>query len=190
MVIVWGTINAGKVDEVPGQLFHVMTQFGHVYYIPLIPTGSFVVLEKTADGGFRGAPIPLSFKSILTGWLRGGSIVAILGSIVATAIMLLDPKAAPYAWILPVLIGLAAVIALILSYQLQFFTAASYERAKELAQHVGLSDTGLLMLEVSYGRLTAEQADAELARREEQLANENPVPAQLADSQPAAQWGH
>jgi hypothetical protein len=192
MVIVWGTINAGKVDEVPGQLFHVMTQFGHVYYIPLIPTGSFVVLEKTADGGFRGAPIPLSFKSILAGWLRGGSIVAILGSIVATAIMLLDPKAAPFAWILPVLIGLAAVTALILSYQLRFFTEATYERAKELAQHAGLSDTGLLMLEVSYGRLTAEQADAELARREEQLATANsdvPVAAQLADPQPAGEWG-
>jgi hypothetical protein len=74
MVIIWGSTNAGKVDEVPGGMFHVMTQFGHLYYIPLIPTGSYIVLEKTADGGFRGAPIPISFKSILAGWLRGGSM--------------------------------------------------------------------------------------------------------------------
>jgi len=176
---------------VPGKLFHVMTQFGHVYYIPLIPTGSFVVLEQTADGGFRGAPIPLSFKSILAGWIRGGSIVAILGSIVATLIMVFDPKMPPYSWVGPVLIGLAAVAAIILSYKLRLFTEASYERAKQLAQHVGLSDMGMLMLEVSYGRLSAAQAEAELARRDEQLARETaeaPIPAQLAYPQPAGQW--
>ena len=31
MVIIWGTTHAGKVDEVPG-MFHVVTQFGHLYY--------------------------------------------------------------------------------------------------------------------------------------------------------------
>ena len=191
MVIVWGTINAGKVDEVPGKLFHVVTRFGHVYYIPLIPTGSYVVLQETADGGFQGAPIPLSFKSILAGWIRGGSIVAILISVVTTAVMLLDAKMPPYSWVGPALIGVVAVAALTLSYKLRFFTEASYERAKELAQRVGLSDMGMLMLEVSYGRLTAAQAEAELARREEQLAKENaeaPIPAQLAYPQPAGQW--
>jgi|GEM_PF-1472004 hypothetical protein len=183
MVIVWGTTNAGKVEEVPGGMFHVITQFGHVYYIPLIPTGSFVVFEKTADGGFRGAPIPMSFKSILAGWVRGGSIVAILASVVAVPIMLSDARNAPSAWI-PVLIGISAIAALILSYKLKFFTEASYERAKELAQHAGLSDMGLIMLEVSYGRMTAEQADAELARREQQAAAQSaqaPIAAQLAD---------
>ena len=46
MVIVWGTLEAGKVDEVP-KLFHVETRFGHVYYLPLIPLGSVAVFEKT-----------------------------------------------------------------------------------------------------------------------------------------------
>ncbi len=180
MVIIWGTTNAGKVDQVPGGLFHVVTRFGHVYYIPLIPTASYVVFEELADGGFNGSQIPLSFKSILAGWLRGGSIVTILGSIAATAIMVLDKKVAPGAWIMPVVIGCLATVVLVLSKKLKFFTEASYERAKELAQHAGLNDTGLLMLEVSYGRLTAEQADAELSRREQQLAAQQaPVQAQL-----------
>ena len=64
MVIIWGTTHAGKVDEVPG-MFHVVTQFGHLYYIPLIPTGSYIVLDKHSDGGFRGVSIPISFKSWL-----------------------------------------------------------------------------------------------------------------------------
>ena len=183
MVIVWGTTNAGKVDQVPGGMFHVVTRFGHVYYIPLIPTASYVVLQELGDGEFNGAQIPLSFKSILAGWLRGGSIVAILGSIVALAIMVIGNKG-PGQWTLPVVIGFVATVVLVLSYKLKYFTEASYERAKELAQHAGLNDTGLLMLEVSYGRLTAAQADAELARREEQPAAQHPpapVQAQLVD---------
>jgi hypothetical protein len=181
MIIIWGTTNAGKVDEVPGGMFHVVTSFGHVYYIPLVPTASYVVLEKTPDGGFRGAPIPMSFKSILAGWLRGGSIVAMLGSAVAVPFMLSDAQSAPLTW-KPVLIGAMAVVTLILSYKLKFFTEASYERAKELAQHIGLTETGLMMLEVTYGRLTAEQADRELARLEEAAQKaQAPIAAQLID---------
>jgi len=190
MVIVWGTTNAGKVDQVPGGMFHVVTRFGHVYYIPLIPTASYVVLQELEDGGFNGAQIPISFKSILAGWLRGGSIVAILGAIVATLIMVFDAQNAPFAWVLPVLIGIVATVTLVLSYKLKLFTEASYERAKELAQHLGLSEMGQLMLEVAYGRLSAEQADAQLARLEEKAAQEaaqqaalqgqTPIPAQLA----------
>jgi len=185
MVIVWGTTHAGKVDEVPGGLFHVVTRFGHVYYIPLIPTGSYIVLEKTADGGFRGAPIPLSFKSILAGWIRGLGIVAIIGAVIGTIVTLTDKKVGPMAWVLPVMIGVVATAAIILSYKLKFFTEASYERAKELAQRVGLSETGLLMLEVTYGRLNASQADAELARLEERQsaqAQSAPLTAQVLDS--------
>jgi hypothetical protein len=186
MIIIWGTTNAGKVDEVPGGMFHVMTQFGHLYYIPLIPTGSYIVLEKTADGGFRGAPIPMSFKSILAGWLRGGSIVAMVGAIAGTIILALDSKAVPLAWIIPVLIGIVAAVTLVLTYKLKFFTEASYERAVELARHVGLNPMGLIMLEVTYGRMNAAQADAELARLEEQAAAQQaaaqqPLMAQVLD---------
>ena len=186
MVIIWGTTHAGKVDEVPGGMFHVVTRFGHVYYIPLIPTGSFVVLEKNADGGFRGAEIPLSGKSMLAGWLRGGSIVAMIASVIFTIIFAADANAAPLAWVLPVIIGIAAAVTLFLSYKLKFFTEASYERAMELARHLQWNDTGLLMLEVAYGRMDAGKATAELARREAQMAAQSPPPleAQVLDEQP------
>lgn len=174
MVIIWGTTHAGKVDEVPG-LFHVVTQFGHVYYIPLIPTGSYVVFEKMNDGSFRGTPVGLSLKSWLVAWLRAGSILALLGSVLGTAIAIADAQRQPLGWIAPVVLGVVPLAALILSYRLKMFTHASYERAVQLAQRVGLSDMGMLMIEVAYGRLNAEQADAELARREQQQAVEAEV---------------
>jgi hypothetical protein len=184
MVIIWGSVNAGKVDEVPGGMFHVVTRFGHLYYVPLIPMGSFIVLEKMSDGSFNGAPIPLSFKSILAGWIRGGSIVAMIGAVIGTLIMALDKNGPPFGWVLPVLIGAIAAVSLFLSYKLKMFTEASYERAIELARIVGMGETGLLMLEVTYGRLSAAQADAQLARLEEQAAArqaQQPLMAQVLE---------
>jgi hypothetical protein len=184
MVVIWGTTHAGKVDEVPGGMFHVVTRFGHLYYIPLIPTGSFLVLEKSTDGGFRGTQIPFSVKSLLTGWLRGFSIVALIGSGIGLIATLADQKSLPLAWIVPLAIGVLAAMVLVLTYKLKFFTQASYERAKELAQHIVLSDVGALMLEVAYGRLTPAQAEAELTRREQQKASKStdaPIEAQVID---------
>ena len=74
MVIVWGSRLYGKVDEVPG-FFHVATRFGHIYYLPLIPMKSFVVLGQSGEE-FTGVPIPLSFKSILLAWVRAGLLLA------------------------------------------------------------------------------------------------------------------
>jgi len=185
MIIVWGTTHAGKVDEVPGGMFHVVTRFGHLYYVPLIPTGTYLVLEKMADGGFHGTQIPFSFKSLLTGWLRAFSIVALIVAGIVLAITVADNKSMPLAWIAPLAVTMLAATTLVLTYKLKFFTQASYERAKELAQHVGLSDVGELMLEVAYGRLTAAQAETELARREKQRPAESaepPVEAQVLDS--------
>jgi hypothetical protein len=185
MIVVWGTTHAGKVDEVPGGMFHVVTRFGHLYYVPLIPMSSFVVLEKTAEGGFRGTQIPLSFKSLLAGWLRAFCVVALIGAGVGLLFTLVDKRSPPLAWVGPVAIGLFASATLVMTYKLAFFTQASYERAKELARHIGLSDVGALMLDVAYGRATPQQAEAELARREQAQqrpanATDRPVEAQVA----------
>lgn len=175
MIIIWGTTHAGKVDEVPG-LFHVVTQFGHLYYIPLIPTGSYVVLDKNPDGGFRGVSIPISFKSWLIGWLRAACIVATIGLTIGTAIMLADIDRNPFNWIAPALLDVVAITLLVISYKLKFITQAPYERAIDLARRVGLTEMGMLMIEVAYGRMTAEQADKELAKFDQEVYE-----AQLAE---------
>jgi hypothetical protein len=82
----------------------------------------------------------------------------------------------PIGWIPPVLLAIAAGTTMFLSYKLKLFTHASYERAVELGRHVGLTDMGMLMIEVAYGRMTPAQADAELAKLDQQVYE-----AELAD---------
>jgi hypothetical protein len=167
MFIVWGTQHAGKVDRV-GDMFHVVTNFGHLYYIPLLPMGSFVVTGTNADGSINGAAIPLSFKSILVGWLRAACVIAMIATAITMAVAM-GEGAKPgqqVHWMIPAIFFVLAAVVLGLSYRLSFITAASYERACELGKRLELNDLGQLMLEIHFGRLTAEQADAELARRE------------------------
>ena len=66
MIIVWGSGLYGDVDAVPG-IGRVKTNFGHLYYIPLIPTGSHFIFEESSNG-WQGVPIRLSVKSIFTTW--------------------------------------------------------------------------------------------------------------------------
>src|SRR5262245_12983072 len=140
MIVVWGTTNAGKVDEVPG-LGHVCTRFGHLYYVPLFPTGSYVVLEQQADGGFRGVSIPISFKSWLVGWLRAGCAVTIIVAAIFAIIAIAEgaKHRGNSEWPAPMLMAVGAVAVLVMSYKLKFIRQASYERAVELANHVGLT---------------------------------------------------
>lgn len=166
-MIIYGTTNAGKVDEVPGGMFHVVTQFGHLYYIPLIPTGSYLVFEKTSDG-FRGMSIPLSMKSILAGWARGFCWATILFCGFQIGGAFFGKRAGPNDWIVPLIGATLAAILLWLSYIV--FRRARYERAIQLAKLAGYDDVGLLMIEVAYGKMTAAEADLELERREQQVA--------------------
>ena len=69
MFIVWGTRNAGKVDQRDGQ--YALTRFGHVYWLPLFPTSAIWV---TGDG--VGHEMKLSGKSVLAGYARTWSIIA------------------------------------------------------------------------------------------------------------------
>ncbi len=45
MVIFWGTVTAGQVDVVDKR-FSVATEFFAVMYLPLIPTGSVVIVDR------------------------------------------------------------------------------------------------------------------------------------------------
>ncbi len=89
--VAFGTRFYGKVDHVPG-LFHVATRFFHIQFFPLIPTGSYLVLEELkglarlkfgcggksellgdlgpSRTGDRCVKIGWSAKSVSLGWLR------------------------------------------------------------------------------------------------------------------------
>jgi hypothetical protein len=68
MVIVYGTRFYGKVKAC-GRSF-IGTQFVHLYYVPLIPIGTHLILEEDASGSFKGIKSTFSIKSMLAAYLR------------------------------------------------------------------------------------------------------------------------
>ncbi len=49
MFVVYGTRLYGRVDMIPG-LCYVATRFFHIFWIPIIPLGSQIVVEEDHDG--------------------------------------------------------------------------------------------------------------------------------------------
>jgi hypothetical protein len=68
MLVIFGYSLFGRVDRVPG-LFHVVTQFLHVYWMPILPKRSFLILETSQSAG-HAIPLPLNWKSVLFAWGR------------------------------------------------------------------------------------------------------------------------
>ncbi|MFM9963693.1 MAG: hypothetical protein ACKV2Q_20995 [Planctomycetaceae bacterium] len=165
MVIVWGSGLYGDVDGIPG-IGNVATNFGHLYYLPLVPTGSHFILEQSSDG-WRGVPIGWSIKSILMAWLRLGlGFVALVCGVIAAA-ELMDHKQIGG---IGMSIACVAFIAMfIATKRMKFFTVASYERAKQLADQIGLTDQAMVMLDLYYGELS----ESEAQRKLEELATQD-----------------
>jgi hypothetical protein len=162
MSLHFGTKLMGKVDDVP-RMGYVATQFFHINYLPLIPTGTYFVLEESGDN-FRGVTLPLSFKSILVAWLRAALFIGFIVTVIVAIIMFADEKTAEG---IGACVGGMLLVALFFgTYYLPFISRAGYHRAMELAQRIGLNEEAVLMLEVAYGRKSAAEADLELEKIE------------------------
>lgn len=132
-MILFGTQFYGKVDHVPG-LFYVVTTFGHIWFVPLIPTGSYLIID---DGvGENGVQIPMSIKSVLMGWLRGICFVA--GPILLMVGLLghQGPHSDPVSMAAYLTFGAVVVGVGIVSY---FVISIGRERAVELAIEANLN---------------------------------------------------
>lgn len=149
MYIVWGSRLMGKCDTVPG-LGHVETKFGHIYYLPLIPTQTFLVLSKSGKN-FRGVPLSLSFKSILMAWSRAILLVAGLVFAIMTVMFAVDPKSGDNPIIPGIVAAFCWIAAAVLSYA-KPFTHASFARACELAKQCKLSAAGMEAIAKHYGQ--------------------------------------
>src|SRR5688572_15497126 len=76
MIIVYGSRFYGRIRQC-GSSF-LATKFVHIYFVPLVPIGSHLVLEENGDGSYRGMSAPFSFKSMMAGYLRIWGIVAVI----------------------------------------------------------------------------------------------------------------
>jgi len=80
MVIVYGSRFYGKVRAC-GRSF-LATKFVHIYYVPLIPIGTHLVLEENGDGSYRGLSTPFNLSSMLAGYLRVWGPIATIAAVV------------------------------------------------------------------------------------------------------------
>lgn len=78
MVIVYGTRFYGKVRAC-GRSF-LSTQFLHIYYVPLIPIGTQLILEEHGDGSYKGVKSAFSFKSMMAAYLRVWGPLAVIAA--------------------------------------------------------------------------------------------------------------
>jgi hypothetical protein len=185
MYIVYGSRLMGKTDVVPG-LFHVATKFGHIYYLPLIPTGSYVVLGEDSKN-FRGVSIGLSFRSIFTAWLRVGLFLVAMGFSVAVLVAAIDERHRSGN---PIQLGVVAV-ALWFAFGMSWhkiFTRASYNRACQLGQIVGLNAQAMEILNKVYGQASSRgfEVAASALKAAPAAAQPRVIPAQRSASVSAA----
>jgi hypothetical protein len=140
MIIIWGNGLYGKVDHVPG-LFYVASRFGHLYYIPLIPTESVLILDGSETSeGYRGVSIGLSFKSILFAWLRVALLLfGVYGAVAGVIHLFMLFGGHPNAnhWTAAQSIAFA-VVGFGMLYASYRFSKASPHRALELGKRLGL----------------------------------------------------
>ena len=145
-MIVWGSRFYGKVDAVPG-LFYIVTRFGHLWFIPLIPMGTYLILDE--EGEERGLEISFSFKSMLLGWLRGACVMATLFLFIIAFVANTDGDTM-YSIILAVLtifpIGLFTLT------KMPFVQQADYDRARQLAIEAGFEPEAIDYIDSVYGR--------------------------------------
>jgi hypothetical protein len=69
MLIIHGFEMYGKTDRVPG-LFHVATQFLHLYWVPFLPIKSYLVREQAGKNPPERIPIAFCWRSAILAWWR------------------------------------------------------------------------------------------------------------------------
>jgi hypothetical protein len=133
--VVYGIDVFGRVDRVKGNGgFSVGTRFFHIWWVPVIPLGSYVIVDEWEEG-FQGVHIPLNLKSLLFAWGRGALGVA---GVFSLLLMLVTSNVEQRVFFPVVACAAAGLIAL--SY---LFTRASPHRARELAERLAAA-AGLL----------------------------------------------
>jgi hypothetical protein len=133
VIILYGSQLYGKVDHVPG-LFYVVTTFGHIWYFPLIPTGSYLIIDDGTDE--NGVQITMSMKSVLMGWMRAFSFVIGAILLIVGVSTMMAPFADPVVTATQLLGGAGLIGLGIVSY---YVIGIGRERAAWVAECAGLN---------------------------------------------------
>src|SRR5687768_5286170 len=161
MIIVYGSRFYGRIRQC-GSSF-LATKFVHIYFVPLVPIGSHLVLEENGDGGYRGVPAPFSFKSMLAGYLRVWGPLAVILTIALTIGAVEDLADDPVAMLIAGGFGGLVGVALLAGVVLAFAVMGKLSRDEKQHRAVYALHTG-------YFVDPAEMGDARHAIRESLLS--------------------
>lgn len=154
MILIWGSNFYGKTDVVSG-LFHVATRFGHLWYIPLIPMGSYLLLD--AD---RGIDIPLSGKSLLLTYVRAFALVLVVFASLGMFVGLTDQWVTTTQKITSVAYFIGAAAFLYFTTWHSLARKAGYSRALELARALG--PEAEILVERHFDRISEQELTSRL----------------------------
>lgn len=155
MLFLGGTNFYGKIDRVPG-LFYVATRFSHVFYVPLIPMGTHLVVDDAQNasakslgfllGGqkFRSVRLGFSLKSLLYAWAKLALVLLIVLAVYDLwklwSFGVSYQAASEVVWrILTTILASLAMLWLI-----RWTSYASEARALELGRSLGFDDATIL----------------------------------------------
>lgn len=187
MLIFFSVRDYGKTDHIPG-LFYTCARFFHIWFIPVIPVGGVLRVDKP-DMRDRGIKIGPSAMSVLLPWVRVGLFVMTLGTGLIGLSGVLRPDTRLFG-IVCLLLAAVSITAFVLSYTLSVFRKPSYKRAIVLAETLKLPPEVLIGLDVIYGKLSREQGEALLQEaRAAQAADLKAIAAELLQAAEAAAPG-
>jgi len=142
-MIIYGKRLCGRVDRVPGVLY-VATQFFHLYFIPVAPVNSFIIMEGSeGKDGFKGVKTRFSAKSIVVTYCRtllflGGSLMLMVGALQAcnrASDAISSGSGSLGYFVLPAL----GAISISVCFLWRPWSVATEPHAQELAASVGIS---------------------------------------------------
>jgi len=182
MIYIFGTKTYGKVDHLPG-LFYVSTSFLHVNFVPLFPTGSYLIID---DGKERGMKIGISGKSIFFAWMRA---ITLAGGIVLTClgVFKLAKHHLPAALIM-IAVGMLGVLFFFLSYKL---ARPGPKRALRIAGQAGIAPEILARYFVETNMLQPDELEqllTEYRAYDDAVPVEEALPADDDYEQPRRQY--
>ncbi|MDB4943498.1 MAG: hypothetical protein JWP97_3032 [Labilithrix sp.] len=140
MIIVYGTRFYGKVKAAGTS--YLGTKFFHIWYVPLIPIETHLILQENGNGGFRGIKSPFNVKSMLAAYLRVWGPIAVVAAIAigfgAISDFSDDPTAMAIVGVFTGVVTLALFAGTVLSYAvLGQLSRAEKQKRAVYALHLG-----------------------------------------------------
>jgi hypothetical protein len=153
-----GTNLYGRVDNIPG-VGYLATKFAHVWFIPLAPEQSWLVLHRPGTDGFfkartewSGLCIPTTmWKSVLAAWLRTLPVLYAVWRLLVLLVELSSPE--PVNWLRAAVAGALVAAAMATRY----VSRASFRRAVTILKLADAPEEVARAVEKAYGRPIREQ---------------------------------